>query len=1594
MTDKVHILYVDDEPDLLTTGKLFLERLGDFHVTPSSSASEAIAFLKEHSFDVIISDYQMPHMDGIAFLKHLKAEGNLTPFILLTARGREDVVIEALNNGAAFYLEKGLDVKVHFTELSHQIRSIVLHRRAEKELRESEKRVADIINFLPDATFAIDIHGIVIAWNRAMEMLTGVSGSDMLGKGDYEYALSIYHERRPILIDLVLHDNPEIASTYQVLKREGLTLVAESSSFSLYNGRGGTFWFTATPLYNTEGDIVGAIESIRDITARKIIEETLRENEERLLMAQEIGQNGCWEYNPKTNMIWGSAEGLRIFGFPPIAGEISIDEIEACIPDRKQVHQALVDLISLDHVYDLEYIIHPADGSASRYIHSVGRLERDNEGSVRRVRGIIQDITTRKEAELKLLRRNAELFAAEEELKHQYNSLVSTDEILRQTKDYLENLISIANVPIIVWDPAFRITRLNHAFELVIGRSADEVIGHSLEFLFPPDQADRSMRLFQTTLDGVRWETTEIDIMHRDGSLRTLLWNSATLYTQDGLSPVATIAQGHDVTDERRLEQEKEIALAQIKQNLAQLAILNDEIRNPLTLITLNADTLSDRLVSDQIFEQTRRIDEMINQLDKRWMESDKILDYLQKHHKISFDSPLEKVFPSKRTGDNLIEEVQAQLYTILDSIDALVYVADMKNHDLLFINRRGRSKFGDITGKKCYKSIQNNQEGPCSFCTNHLLIDKSGPTGVHRWEYQNTRNGRWYDCRDRAIRWSDGRLVRLEIATDITDRKFAEVNVRKSEGPVQRNLGAVLSPEENIEHFTLTDIIDLPEVQHLISDFYSITGIAVGIFDLKGNTLISEGWQDVCTQFHRLHPEASQNCLESNTYLAQGVIPGTFRICKCKNNLWHVSTPIVVGGLPLGNLFIGQFFFDDEEPDYSLFRDQAKQYGFDPDAYLTAINRVARVSRKKIDTVMQFYTRFIHLIAQVSWNNIKLARTIHERDALLISVQESEEKFRSYINNAPNGVFVVDEKGRYLEVNPAACAITGYSEDDLLQMQIFALLPPESYVLAEKHFQQLVEKGRAIGEFVFRHKDGSLRSWVVDAVQITPTRFIGFVQDTTERRQVEESLRASEEKYRQLIEHANNAIGIVQECQLQLVNPRMVELTGYQESDLLSNRFSMFIHPDDREMVVERYCRRIRGEDPPSRYTFRLITKENNVTWVEISAVVIEWEGQPATLNFLIDITDRKRAEDALLESMERYRILSENAPVGVLACDRDGRITYLNPKVLEHLGSQSEEKTKEVNLLVFPPLVESGFSQILSEVLITGKPALSIEFKYTSIWGKTVHYLGHISPLTKEGHVYGALIILDDITDRQKDEEALRESNQKLRMLTSLTRHDIFNQLSAVELFQNLALQTTELTKIQRYITQAQEAGELIEKTIGFTREYENFGIVSSGWQRIYELIESAKSEVSFGTVKTDNKIPQDLEVYADPIIRKVFTTLLENAIRHGGKITRILFTCHEETNSLIITCEDDGNGILLDEKELIFDHGYGKNTGIGLFLAREILSITGLSIRECGKTGEGSKFEILVPEGKYRSHPEDGKLREDRSEDDPGENPEISR
>lgn len=270
----MQVLHVDDEPVILEMTQFFLERTGEMQVTLCTSAEEALKLIETTAFDAVISDYEMPGMNGIDFLFELRSVGISVPFIIFTGRGREEVVIEALNHGADFYIQKGGEAKSQFAELRNAVRRAVEKYRADQEIRESERLISEIFRHLPDATFAVDCTGRILAWNQTMEMMSGVAAHEIIGTGGHTYASPFYGVSKPSLTDVLLHPDKEVPAIYTVIQHEKGQIIAEIEDV-LVDGKPAVLWAKATLLYDQNGNANGAIESVRDITAQKKAEKEL-----------------------------------------------------------------------------------------------------------------------------------------------------------------------------------------------------------------------------------------------------------------------------------------------------------------------------------------------------------------------------------------------------------------------------------------------------------------------------------------------------------------------------------------------------------------------------------------------------------------------------------------------------------------------------------------------------------------------------------------------------------------------------------------------------------------------------------------------------------------------------------------------------------------------------------------------------------------------------------------------------------------------------------------------------------------------------------------------------------------------------------------------------------------------------------------------------------------------------------------------------------------------------------------------------------------------------------------------------------------------
>jgi PAS domain S-box-containing protein len=482
--------------------------------------------------------------------------------------------------------------------------------------------------------------------------------------------------------------------------------------------------------------------------------------------------------------------------------------------------------------------------------------------------------------------------------------------------------------------------------------------------------------------------------------------------------------------------------------------------------------------------------------------------------------------------------------------------------------------------------------------------------------------------------RTAELRDANQKLQAEIAERARVEEALLESRSRVRHKLRSILSPDGALGPLELSDIIDVEAIQALMDDFYELTNTGVAIVDMKGEVLVATGWQDICTQFHRVHPVTSQYCIESDTALSSGIEPGEYKLYKCKNNMWDMATPIVVGGQHVGNLFLGQFFFDDETVDRETFRKQAQKYGFDEEEYLAALDRVPQWPRERVETVFRFYAQFAKMVSRLSHSNLKLAQALAEKDRLLAAHKDSEQKFKSYIEHAPYGVFVADEEGRYVEVNEAASRLTGYDRAELLNMHIRQLVFPDYHQVVEEHFQTVTEEGFATDESPFVMKDGNTRWWSVSTVRLSEKRFLAYVEDITERKQAEDLLRESEERYRLLFESSPDAIALIGlEGKVLDCNPATSKLAGLPLEEIIGKHLNKLgvLEEVPLPRYIKVFSRLISGRVVER---LELKTKRSNgqTRWIEAFAQPIVNEGKIQAIQVIArDITERKRAEEEI---------------------------------------------------------------------------------------------------------------------------------------------------------------------------------------------------------------------------------------------------------------------------------------------------------------------------------------------------------------------------
>jgi PAS domain S-box-containing protein len=591
--------------------------------------------------------------------------------------------------------------------------------------------------------------------------------------------------------------------------------------------------------------------------------------------------------------------------------------------------------------------------------------------------------------------------------------------------------------------------------------------------------------------------------------------------------------------------------------------------------------------------------------------------------------------------------------------------------------------------------------------------------------------------------------------------------------------------PEEvsivNLSNIELSDVIDAPALQEMMDDYFALTGIGVGIVDLNGNVLVGTGWQDICVKFHRAQPESCQFCHESDFSLSSGVTPGTFKAYRCKNNMWDIASPIMLGDIHIGNIFLGQFLYDDEIPDYELFRAQAKLFGYDEAEYIAALDKVPRWSRDTVNTAMSYYSKLAQMISKASYNYY-IARIQSEAERKL-----TEEALLSRLQ-------VQNEELRAAEEELRSQNNELQSTEEMLRVQINEYETGQKLLKGSE--ESLSRQNRLFSSLL----------------QILPIGI--FMVEAPSGKPLVANESACNLLGRGILPDASkdNLSNVYRAFKTGTADPYPIE-----EMPVILGMSGVTSHIDDME--VER--------------------PDGTKTLLEIfgSPVVDDKGNIWASLVSFIDITERTKAEEALKESESRWKFALEGAGDGVWDWNIQSGEAFYSPRYKEMLGYSEDDigNTSDEWVKRIHPDDIAGVRTTLKPYLEGKAGTATVEFRMLCKDGGWKPLLGRgmVVGCDREGKPLRMIGTNTDLTERIAAEQERRsielqmQHAQKLESLGVLAggiAHDFNNILMAIMGNADLALmrinkESPAVENLHRIEQAAARAADLAKQMLAYS-------------------------------------------------------------------------------------------------------------------------------------------------------------------------------
>jgi PAS domain S-box-containing protein len=578
--------------------------------------------------------------------------------------------------------------------------------------------------------------------------------------------------------------------------------------------------------------------------------------------------------------------------------------------------------------------------------------------------------------------------------------------------------------------------------------------------------------------------------------------------------------------------------------------------------------------------------------------------------------------------------------------------------------------------------------------------------------------------------------------------------------------------------------------------------------------------------------------------------------------------------------------------------------------------------------------------------------------------VQE-QELILAMLDSLPNPVRRSDASGTWLFFNKAWCAFTGRTpEAEQGDGWMEGIHPDDRAHYRETLKNQAEHTGLPGAEYRLMHHSGEYR-WIREICTPAGTgsgfTFSCYVIQAV--RLAEAALDEERAHSRAILETMTEATLLASDRILDC-NPAATRLFSCSREDLIGQILPVYSpqhQPDGRPSLdaMQKYLEAARAGTPQT-FPWLGTRRDGSAIETRITLTAIGNHGKMEVLAVIMDMTEINRSN----REIQRLSVYPEMNPNPVIEIQPDRTISYANPATTAVLSSLGLPYDPAAFLPVDFDTIAGALDP--TQPMITSR---EVQLKERSFHESICAAPGH-APLR---------IYANDITDRVQAMESLAYANHKLGILTSITRHDIQNKLTGVMGYLDLLRGSLHEPQQIDFLDKAESSADAIRHHIDFTKDYESLGGTAPVWQEIAPILADVRSHFDMGGIGFEGP-STGFAVFADPMFAKVLYNLCDNSMRHGVHVRHIRIHCEPAGSGCMLVYEDDGVGIPQDKKDLIFERGFttssglGKSSGLGLFLARDILAITGITIKETGVPGMGTRFEMVIPPGKWRCEPAD--------------------